>query len=227
MNEQSLCINVTSNDRSESTCAPQLCVGTSWATAFVCILTPWFSHPVSLWHWDRRRAAWQKWLSAWCGPSAGQTFPVLCGEGIRTSVAIPVRGERERDSGLHSITTGLESLHLLENTEKRQNIATEKQDDKWQKYLRLIQEVVLTFWRFVQNIIHKWIIYFSVFLFAAALNFHLSPSFCIWLHSVPHANSHSIHFYSTYFAKCLKAPQNFLHSSGWSTFTQGYQNSTC
>lgn len=85
---KSICINVTSNDPSESICAPQLVF-----VRHICILTPWFSHPVSLWHWDHRRAAWQRWLSAWCRPSAGQTFPVLCGEGIRTSVAIPARGE--------------------------------------------------------------------------------------------------------------------------------------
>lgn len=99
------------------------------------ILTPWFFHPVSLWHWDHRRAAWQKWLSAWCGPSAGQTFPVLCGEGIRTSVAIPVRGERERDSGLHSITTIESFLHLLESREETKHNHG-KQDDKWQNTLK-------------------------------------------------------------------------------------------
>lgn len=62
------------------------------APLHVVILTPWFSHPVSLWHWGHRRAAWLQWLSAWYGLSAWQTFPVLCGEGIRTSVAIPVMG---------------------------------------------------------------------------------------------------------------------------------------
>lgn len=65
----------------------------------VCILTPWFSHPVSLWHWDHRRAAWQRWLSARFGPSAGQTFPVLCGAGSHTSVAIPAKGEKSKIFG--------------------------------------------------------------------------------------------------------------------------------
>lgn len=67
----------------------------------VCVLTPWFSHPVSLWHWDRRRAAWQRWLSAWSGLSAGRTFPVLCGAGIHTSVAIPAREEGGEGERLH------------------------------------------------------------------------------------------------------------------------------
>lgn len=94
--------------------APQLCM------MHVCILTPWFSHPVSLWHWGHTRAAWQQWLSAWFGPSAWQTFPVLCGEGSHTSVAIPIRGKNEKKLDLHIKAISkhvLDSLHSLEYIE--------------------------------------------------------------------------------------------------------------
>lgn len=68
---------------------------------------------MSLWHWDHRRAAWQRWLSAWFGPSAWQTFPVRCGEGSHTSVAIPVRGNDEKNVWTFISKVFLDMLYIL------------------------------------------------------------------------------------------------------------------
>lgn len=131
---------------------------------------------MSLWHWDRRRAAWQRWLSAWFVPSAGQTFPVLCGEGSHTSVAISVRGKKRTDSGLHTLAIlRLDSLPVFKNsqsTETGRDSTKRKRerDHTWEKQTTISTE------HWVQYIKSEW----NNSLLAADMNLILHYFWLSW-----------------------------------------------
>lgn len=143
----------------------------------MCILTPWFFHPVSLWHWDHRLAAWQLWLSAWYGPTAGQTFPVLCGEGSHTSVAIPARVEEERFGPSHQeyFKTSKSEKKTIHRNRSRRTLKYYPRCHVFEfcKFVQIINEVIIDYNVHMSSKLECIQSFLYVFPLAAAMNLNL------------------------------------------------------